>query len=336
MRTFTRGSATAPGLLVVAAAVAVALAVAAVAPSVSALTVAVLLGIVAGNLGRRRTGTADGRAARPAGLLPASCAPGLAWAARRLVRAGVVLLGLQLAVSDVLDLGGGMLLVVLATVAGTFLGTRLLGRWLGLPEGLSTLVATGFSICGAAAVAAMEGVVPRRDRDVATAVALVTLFGSLWMLLLPVLAELLGLSARATGGWAGASVHEVAQVLVGAAPAGAAAVSAAVVVKLSRVVLLAPLVTIVGRRQGQWLPPVFVLGFVAMILVRSTGLLPEPVLAVAKVAATVLMAGALFALGTAVRLRELLATGPRALVLGTASTALAAGISLAGLALVGW
>ncbi|MGO1051679.1 YeiH family protein [Crossiella sp. CA198] len=309
-----------PGLAVVAIAVAIALAVAAVAPAVSALTVAVVLGIAAGNLG----------------FLPESCGPGLAWAAKRLVRAGVVLLGLQLAVTDVLDLGGGMLVVVLATVAGTFLGTRLLGRWLGLPAGLSTLVATGFSICGAAAVAAMEGMVPRRDRDVATAVALVTLFGSVWMLTLPLLAELLGLSARATGGWAGASVHEVAQVLVGAAPAGAAAVSVAVVVKLSRVVLLAPLVAIVGRRQGRWLPPVFVLGFVAMILVRSSGFLPVPVLDAAKLAATVLMAGALFALGSTVRLKELLATGPRALVLGAGSTALVAGISLAGLALVGW
>ncbi|MCK2242263.1 MULTISPECIES: YeiH family protein [unclassified Crossiella] len=310
----------APGLAVVAIGVAIALAVAAVAPAVSALTVAVVLGIAVGNLG----------------FLPERCGPGLAWAAKRLVRAGVVLLGLQLAVTDVLDLGGGMLVVVLATVSGTFLGTRLLGRWLGLPAGLSTLVATGFSICGAAAVAAMEGVVPRRDRDVATAVALVTLFGSVWMLALPLVAELLGLSARATGGWAGASVHEVAQVLVGAAPAGAAAVSVAVVVKLSRVVLLAPLVAIVGRRQGRWLPPVFVLGFVAMILVRSSGILPVPVLDVAKLAATVLMAGALFALGSTVRLKELLATGPRALVLGAGSTALVAGISLAGLALVGW
>lgn len=315
-----RGLAMAPGLAVVAIGVAIALAVAAVAPAVSALTVAVVLGIAVGNLG----------------FLPERCGPGLAWAAKRLVRAGVVLLGLQLAVTDVLDLGGGMLVVVLATVSGTFLGTRLLGRWLGLPAGLSTLVATGFSICGAAAVAAMEGVVPRRDRDVATAVALVTLFGSVWMLALPLVAELLGLSARATGGWAGASVHEVAQVLVGAAPAGAAAVSVAVVVKLSRVVLLAPLVAIVGRRQGRWLPPVFVLGFVAMILVRSSGILPVPVLDVAKLAATVLMAGALFALGSTVRLKELLATGPRALVLGAGSTALVAGISLAGLALVGW
>ncbi|MBP2476917.1 putative integral membrane protein (TIGR00698 family) [Crossiella equi] len=304
-----------PGLLLTAAAVLLALGVAALLPSVSALTTAVLLGVLVGNLG----------------VLPPATAPGLAWAARRLVRAGVVLLGLQLAVADVLGLGWGVPLVVVATVAGTFLGTRWLGRRFGLSEGLSTLVATGFAVCGAAAVAAVEGVLERRDREVATAVALVTLFGSAWMLLLPVLAT--GLAERTWSAWAGASVHEVAQVLV-AAPSGL--VSLAVVVKLTRVVLLAPLVAFVGRRRGRWLPPVFVLGFLAMVVLRGTGVLPEPVLAAAKLAATVLMAAALFALGTTVRVRELLATGPRALLLGLCSTVLVAVLSLAGLVLVGW
>lgn len=81
---------------------------------------------------------------------------------------------------------------------------------------------------------------------------------------------------------------------------------------------------------------VFVLGFLAMVVLRGTGVLPEPVLAAAKLAATVLMAAALFALGTTVRVRELLATGPRALLLGLCSTVLVAVLSLAGLVLVGW
>jgi uncharacterized membrane protein YadS len=174
----------------------------------------------------------------------------------------------------------------------------------------------------------MEGVVDRDDEDVATAVALVTCYGSLALGVLPLLAHALGLDATRTGSWAGISVHEVAQVVAAAGPAGAAAVAVAIVVKLSRVVLLAPVVAIVGAaertRRGGHAPlvPLFVLGFLAMVAVRSTGLVPAFALDVAKTASTLLLAGALFGLGCAVRLGPLLRGGGRALLLGLLSTLL--------------
>ncbi|MCP2259931.1 conserved hypothetical integral membrane protein [Streptoalloteichus tenebrarius] len=317
-----------PGLLAVAVAVAVAVLVNQVVPAVSALTIAVVLGVLAGNLP----------------VLPAAARPGLTWATRRLLRAGVVLLGLQLAVPQVLGLGAGTLLVVLATVAVTFVGTVLLGRALGLPRGLSVLVGTGFSICGASAVAAVEGVVEREEEDVATAVALVTLYGSLAIAALPLLAGPAGLEGEDFGRWAGASVHEVAQVVAAASPAGALAVATAVVVKLSRVVLLAPLVAAIsvaerrrrpsaeGRRPP--LVPLFVLGFLAMVVVRSVDVLPAPVLDATKFVTTLLLAGALFGLGSAVRIAALVRTGPKALLLGLFSTLLVVAVSWAGLSLV--
>ncbi|WP_249125149.1 YeiH family protein [Saccharopolyspora erythraea] len=312
-----------PGLALTGGGVALSLALAGLVPSVSALTSAVVLGVVAGNV--------------PG--VPARVRPGLAWATRRLLRAGVVLLGLQLAVGQVLGLGAGTVVAVVLVVGLTFAGTLVLGRWLGVSRGLSLLVATGFSICGASAIAAVEGVVDREDEDVASAVALVTVFGSASMVLLPLLATATGMPPADYGRIAGASVHEVAQVVAAASPMGAAAVAVAVVVKLSRVVLLAPLVagvSLVRRRAaGQAagtrppLVPLFVVGFLAAVAVRSIGMVPEPVLDVARQVTTVLLAGALFALGSAVRLRALLRTGPRAFALGACSTALVTAVALA-------
>lgn len=319
-----------PGVALVIGAVTVAFLVNRVLPVVSALTVGVLLGALI-------TNTAG---------IAATLRPGLHLATRRLLRAGVVLLGLQLSIPDLLHLGVPLLLAVLVTVAVGFLGTRWLGARLGLSRNLSLLTATGFSICGASAIAAMESATDSDEDEVATAVALVTIFGTLALLVWPALQGPLGLSGPAFGAWAGASVHEVAQVVAAASPAGDVALATAVIVKLSRVVLLAPLVaavTIAARRRSGGtgaakirktaVVPAFVLGFLGMIAVRSTGILPSGVLALAKVATTALLAAALFGLGTGVRLHVLIRTGPRAIALGAASTLLLAATAYAGVRL---
>jgi uncharacterized membrane protein YadS len=100
--------------------------------------------------------------------------PGLARSTRRLLRAGVALLGLQLAVAQVLGFGLGVLLAVVMTVAVAFAGTLWIAGMLGVSRGLRILVAAGFSICGASAVAAVSAVVDHEDDDVATAIGLFT------------------------------------------------------------------------------------------------------------------------------------------------------------------
>lgn len=319
----------APGLVLVVLGVAGSYLVTLAVPAVSALTAAVLVGLVIGNLP----------------VVPESARAGLRWATSKLLRAGVVLLGLQLAVSQVLQLGAGTIVAVVLTVAVGFVGTIGLGRLLGVPRGLTILVATGFSICGASAIAAMESVVKRKDSDVATSVALVTLYGGLAIAAVPLFGSLLGLSPVALGEWAGLSVHEVAQVVAAASPAGAAAVATAAVVKLSRVVLLAPMVATVSvlERRGTPEPegrrppliPLFLLGFLVMVGVRTTGVLPEEVLSVSRIATTLLLAGALFGLGSAVKVGEVLRTGPRALVLGLLSTLLVGGAAYLSLCTLG-
>lgn len=154
---------------------------------VSPILFAVLLGLVACNLG----------------VLPNGADAGLEYASKILLGAGVVLLGLRLSLPDVLNLGAGALLVLLITVTATFAAALALGRWLRLARTTTVLTGTGTAICGVSAVAGMSAVVqkgkPRRGvadepADSATALAVVTFCGTLAMFALPALARALGLS----------------------------------------------------------------------------------------------------------------------------------------------
>jgi uncharacterized integral membrane protein (TIGR00698 family) len=323
----------APGLLVCAVGVLASWGVHRLAGAVPALTAALLLGVVAVN----------------AGALPPATHAGTRFAASALMRAGVVLLGLRVALSDILGLGPQTIVMTVVVLLATLLGTRWLGRRMGLSDRMSLLVAAGFAICGASAVAAVAGALGTRPgdreaaRDTATAVALVTLCGTLAIAVLPAAGRLLGLSPYDLGRWAGASVHDVGQVIATATVAGPAALVPAVAVKLVRVAMLAPVTAAValggrrgsgtGERRRTAVLPVFLLGFLAMVTIRSTGEVPGVVLDGADTAKDLLFAAAMFGLGGAVRLRILVGTGRRALLLGLTSWVLIAGVSYAGVLL---
>ena len=326
--TVPRARSVVPGALATLALSGACLALTLAVPAAPALLVAIVLGVVA----------------RSARIVPASFEAGLAWSGRRVLRTGVVLLGLQLSARDVLALGPAELGVLVVTVATTFSATLWFGRRLRVGRTLTLLVATGFSICGAAAVAAMSPVADDDD-DVATAVALVTLYGSAAILVVPVIARAAGLSDRTAGLWAGMSIHEVAQVVAAAGAISATALSVAVVAKLARVVLLAPLVTAVGlvRRRagadtgGTHVPvvPLFVVGFLAAVAVRTLGGVPAVAVPVVHAATTLALGAAMVALGTQVHIARLARTGGRAVVLGAVATTVATTVSLGGLLAVG-
>lgn len=318
-----------PGVAVVATGVAIAYGLHALLPSVSPLMFSLLLGALLTNIGL----------ARPA------FAAGFRFSGKRLLRMGLVLLGLQLAVPQVVALGGPVLLLVAGTVVVSFVGTNWLGRRLGLSRERSLLVATGFSICGASAVVALHGVTDSDEEDVMTAISLVTIFGSLSIVALPLLQGPLGLDEATFGMWTGASVHEVAQVVATASAVGSAALAPAVIVKLARVVLLAPLVAGVSiwarrankGRQGRSRPPIvplFVVAFLAAMGLRSTGAVPDAALDVAAVLQSVLLSGGMFAMGASVRLAALVRAGGPGLAVGLLSTVLIMGISYVGLLVV--
>ncbi|WP_460771489.1 YeiH family protein [Mariniluteicoccus flavus] len=295
-------------------------------PLLSPLLVALLLGIVAGNATR----------------LPEVLRPGLTFAAKPLLRAGIVLLGLQISFGSILGLGLPLVGVIVAVTACTFLLTTWLARRLGLPSELGLLVAAGCSICGAAAIAGMNGAVGADEDDVASAIGIITLFGLVAIPVIPLAATALGLPAEMAGAWAGASIHEVAQVVAAAGTIGAAALATAVVVKLTRVLLLAPMVAAVSavRRRSSTGPrpplvPLFVVGFLVAVAVRSLVPLPAGLLGGAGIAQNLLLATAMFALGAGVRLRHLVTTGGRTVLLGAAASTFIAAAGLGGVLLAG-
>lgn len=326
-----------PGLALAAAGVASAWLVHLAVPAVPMLTAAVVLGVAAAHTPWLRARIRGG------------CRPGLTLAAKRLMRVGVVLLGLKLSLADVLGLGWRTVAMVLAVVAATFGGTWWLGRRIGLSGDQPVLIATGYAICGASAIGAVSAVRDSDEDDAATSVALVTLCGTLAIAVLPLLHGPLGLSDAQFGRWVGAGVHDVGQVVAAAQTAGPAALGEAVLVKLMRVALLAPLVAalVVGARRrvraapggaapkGHRPPlvPLFVAGFLAMVALRTTGWLPAPALDAAGTAQELLLAAALFGLGSAVHLPTLSRTGARVAALGLAAWVIVAAASYAGVLL---
>ncbi|MFC4605150.1 YeiH family protein [Rhodococcus kronopolitis] len=321
-----------PGLALCAVATAVALGIGSLFPTVSPLLIAIVLGALAANLVH----------------LPERVRPGLTFSAKKLLRVGIALLGLQLMFSDILGLGGGVIVMVVAIVGLGIAGTMFVGRLLGLSWTQRVLIACGFSICGAAAVAAVDGVVDAEEEEVLTAVALVVVFGTLMIPAIPLLATLLGLDESAAGMWAGGSIHEVAQVIAAGGAIGGGALAVAATVKLARVLMLAPVMAVLSMRQRSRsaggpavdakhppLVPLFVLAFLVCAGLRSTGLLPEALLDGAKFTQTALLTAAMFALGAGVHVATIRKVGARPFVLAAVSTVWVTSIALVGVLLLG-
>ncbi len=261
---------------------------------------------------------------------------GPSWAAldRALLRTGVALLGLKVALGEVLDLGWGIFVVASATLGITFVTTRWVGRLLGVGEQQRTLMAAGFSVCGAAAVAGVQDTVQAKPREVGLAVAMVTIFGSAMIAIVPSLAHLFGLSDLQAAVWAGASIHEVSQVVAtGALLGGGTVLAVATTVKLCRVVLLAPLQVALawGSPTGRTgaLVPWFVTAFLIAVGIRTTGALGSDALQVSDLLTTILLSAAMVGLGRGVRGRDLWPLPGRLLALGAIATVVVAGTSLA-------
>ncbi|KAB0579912.1 YeiH family putative sulfate export transporter [Ideonella dechloratans] len=289
---------------------------------IGTLTLALLLGIVAGNgLPQRWLGPAE---------------HGAALSRQRLLRAGVMLFGLGLTVQDLAHVGLTGVLLAAVMLASTFALAAWAGpRWLGLDRPTALLIGAGSAICGAAAVIATEPVVRARNGEATVAVSTVVLFGTFSVFLYPWLGEMaahwaaLPQGATGLGLYLGATVHEVAQVVAAGRSMGTDVASVAVIEKMVRVMLLAPFLLVLssrwlargeggaatGRRGGH--TPWFAWGFLAMVGLHSTGWLPAALEAGASQAGTVMLAMAMAALGLNTRWSGVRAAGLRPLALGT-------------------
>ncbi|HEX3861471.1 MAG TPA: YeiH family protein [Stellaceae bacterium] len=274
--------------------------------------------------------------------VPRSAKTGVRFTAKSLLRIGVAFLGLQLTIHQLAQLGIRTLVIVVAVLITTFICSRWFGRRiLGIDPALAELIAAGTSICGASAIIATNAVTGAKDQDVGYAVACVSLFGTVSMIVYPLLFGVLHLDIHNYGLWAGSSVHEVAQVVAAAFQVDPAAVQIAVPVKLARVAMLAPLVLTLGalrfRRQHEaaaqrfqlrQIFPLFMLGFVALVAFNSVIDIPTVWRGWIVQATTFVLTMSLAAIGLETSLRDLRHKGLRPMIFTILATLFIAGLSL--------
>ncbi|GHG02738.1 UPF0324 membrane protein [Deinococcus piscis] len=285
----------------------------------SPLTLAIVLGLVAGNLWPQ--------------LTSGTRAAGITFSKGTLLRTGIVLYGFRLTLHQLLGIGWAGLVADTLMLTSTFFLTYLLGtRVFRLDAQTSALIGAGSSICGAAAVLATQPVVRGRADQVTVAVATLVLYGTAGIFLYPQMAAL-GIwpfGGAAYGIYIGSSVHEVAQVVAAGQAISPEVADAAVTAKMLRVMLLAPFLLALAawwsrrtpQAQGEPRAPIsvpwFAFGFVAVTLLNSALALPAAVTAGLIWLDTALLTAAMAALGLTTQLRTLLQAGVKPLLLGFA------------------
>jgi len=312
-----------PGLGLAALLALVSLALAPYVP-LSSLMLAMLLGLGLGHSGR---------------LSPRFDA-GLVFGMKQMLRLAIVFLGFRISLGQVQAVGWQGLVLLTLVVALSFGFTLWLGQKLELNPKLTLLLASGVSICGASAVVATDAVIEAEEQDCAYAVATITLFGTLAMVIYPLLQLFFPWPLDWYGLWVGASVHEVAQVVAAGFAHGDEAGQLASLVKLTRVIYLIPVMAglllwqVYRSRQTQadWkkVPiPWFVLGFMLVIGGHSWLELPAPLLTGLHLTGQFLLALAMAALGLSTRLDKLRARGLKPAYLGLGSSLFIGGLSWA-------
>lgn len=276
----------------------------------SALTLAIVLGMVAGNT------------FFPA--LAVRCGAGVDFSKNMLLRAGIILFGFRITFQDIAHIGWTGVLVAALMVACTFILAVQLGtRVFRMDKQTSMLIGAGSAICGAAAVMAAEPVVKGQAHKVTVAVATVVVFGTIAMFAYPFLYPFLGMSEQAFGVYVGSTIHEVAQVVAAGAAVSENVASTAVIEKMLRVMMLAPFLVLLsasmtrqnGTRTGRVTIPWFAVLFVVAAGINSLQVLPAVAVQAIVHVDSVLLAMAMAALGLRTRVGALREAGLRPMLL---------------------
>lgn len=327
-----------PGLVLVMILTGLAYSLTLVLPDIfGAVTIGLFLGIIVANLRPLAISQPGARAAR-AWFLPL----------------GILLLGARLSVSDIVSTGLGAVAVLVIDIVLVLAATLALGHVLGLSQRLAALIGVGTSICGNTAIAATAPVIRAEERDVSFAVATITLFGTAAVVVYPLIGHALGMSDVLFGHWVGAAVNDTSQVTATAFSYSVEAGETATIVKLTRNTLMVPVIFAVGtwfasresrhagaeERRG-WLAsarkavPPFLLGFLALALANSAGLVPAQLSDILTQASQVLIVMALVGVGLTTSVRQLRQTGPAPFLMGLAVAVMLAVVSLALFVLIG-
>ena len=268
---------------------------------------------------------------------------GITFCAKTILEIAVLLLGASISLQAVAAAGGWLLGAIVAAVVAAILCSYGIGRAFGLPVRLAILVAAGNSICGNSAIAAVAPVIGATSKDVASSIAFTAVLGVVVVLALPLAAPLLHMTQIQFGVLAGLTVYAVPQVLAATAPVGTLAVQMGTLVKLVRVLMLGPLVTILSvgaarrhmaaggparRLSVNQLVPWFILGFLALAALRSAGFIPAAALPPVAWLSAALTVVAMAALGLGVDVRTVAKAGPAVTATVTLSLLLLLCVSL--------
>lgn len=294
-----------------------------------------------------------------AALIPAlrgaRLSPGYAVAGKPVLQLSIVVLGTGLSLSQVVRVGGQSLPVMLGTLAVALGGAFVFGRLLKVRGDAQILIGVGTGICGASAIAATTGVIKAKQTQVAYAIGTIFTFNIAAVLLFPLLGHVFGLSAHAFGLWSGTAINDTSSVVAAAYSFGGGAGSYAIVVKLTRSLMLIPIVIALAiwqarreaRAQGTdntvdlagmpWrkIVPLFLIGFVAAAGLDSLGVIPNSWHPGLSWLGTFLITTALAGIGLSMRLGDLRKAGPRPLLLGAVLWVAVAASSLGLQALTG-
>jgi uncharacterized integral membrane protein (TIGR00698 family) len=259
-------------------------------------------------------------------------APGYAIAAKPVLQLSIVVLGTGLSLSRVVRVGAGSLPVMLGTLAVALGGAWLLGRRLGVRGDTQILIGVGTGICGASAIAATTAVIRAKQADVAYAIGTIFTFNIAAVLLFPPLGHLLGMNQHAFGTWAGTAINDTSSVVAASFAYGPDAGADGIVVKLTRTLMLIPIVIFLAIRtarrdageQGAWLRtlpwrrivPLFLVGFVVAAGLDSVGVIPASWHPVLSALGTLLVTTALAGIGLTIRIADLRRAGHRPLLFG--------------------
>jgi uncharacterized integral membrane protein (TIGR00698 family) len=299
-------------------------------PYVEALVLAILIGI----------------AVRTAWTPHARFRTGIAFSAKQLLEVAVVLLGASLSLGAILASGPALLAGIVATVVLGIAASVAICRALGLPARMAILVACGNAICGNSAIAAVAPVIGAEPKDIAAAIAFTAVLGVLMVLGLPLFVPLAGMNDSQYGVLAGLTVYAVPQVLAATVPVSLLSTQIGTLVKLVRVLMLGPVVvafSLIAPRlpRAAGAPPApsrpgltklvpwFILGFLALATLRSSGLIPDAAVKPLTQLAGVLTVLSMAALGLGVDVRILARVGGRVTLAVTASLAVLVLLSLA-------
>jgi uncharacterized integral membrane protein (TIGR00698 family) len=277
-------------------------------------------------------------------------APGVALTARSVLRLGVALLGARISVGMLADLGWPMIALIVSGVVVTILFALAASKLVGRSWRFALLTGGSVAICGASAAMAIAAVLPKHDRserDLVFTVLAVTVLSTVAMVIYPMLTGFIGVDARTAGVFLGGTIHDVAQVVGAGFSIGQEAGDTATLVKLIRVSMLAPVVLafslvirargLADTRGGKAPPllPGFVIGFLVLAALNSTGVIPASVAAFAGAVSRWALLIAIAAVGIKTSLKKMLEVGPAAIVLLLAETLFLGGWVLSGLKMLG-